>query len=103
MDKINLAGCSKEFHVGRDCRRVEDEIATDAGDGAPKRGRSFGFGPWESTQRTSGRLMVILWMDEIRSHHFETMGNHGFSVFTRESSFQSFVGGFRPSTVGSFW
>ena len=39
-------------------------------------------------------------MDEIL-HHFETMGNHCVLVFTRESSFQGFLGGagFRPSTV----
>ena len=39
--------------------------------------------------------------DEIRSHRFETMGNHCLLVFTEESSLQGCLGGagFRPSTV----
>ena len=42
----------------------------------------------------------ILWIDEIL-HHVETMGNHCALVFTRDKSFQGFLGGagFRPSTV----
>ena len=40
-------------------------------------------------------------MDEIHSHHLETMVNHFSLVFTGESSCQGFFGGagFRPSTV----
>ena len=42
----------------------------------------------------------ILWMDEIL-HQLETMGNCCLLAFTRELSFQGFLGGagFRPSTV----
>ena len=36
---------------------------------------------------------TLLWMDKIRSHHFETMGSHFLLVFTVESSFQGFLGG----------
>ena len=44
--------------------------------------------------------MDILSVDEIL-HHFATMGNHCWLVFTGESPFQGFLGGagFRPSTV----
>ena len=31
----------------------------------------------------------ILWVDEIRSHHFETLQNHCLSAFAGESSFQA--------------
>ena len=43
-------------------------------------------------------------MDEIGSHHFETMGNHCFLVYTWESSIQGFLGGagYCPSTVVDF-
>ena len=46
-------------------------------------------------------VRLILWMDEIL-HHFETVVNHCLLVFTRNSSFQRFLGGagFRSSTVG---
>ena len=41
----------------------------------------------------------LLWMDEVRSHHFKTMRNHCLLVFTGESSFYGFSGdaGYRPS------
>ena len=44
---------------------------------------------------------VILLVDEIVSHHLETMGNHCWLAFTRESSCQGFLGGagFGPPTV----
>ena len=48
----------------------------------------------------------LLWMEEIRSHHFETMvGNQSLLVFTRELSFQGVLGGagFRQSTVWKLW
>ena len=39
-------------------------------------------------------------MDEVRSHHFETMGNHLFVGISLKPSSQGFLGGagFRPST-----
>ena len=53
-------------------------------------------------------------MDEIL-HHLETMGNHGWLVFTGKSSFQGFLGGAKwissihsisgqfPLVVEGFW
>ena len=65
----------------------------------------FGVSPGSCLENAS-RFQVmtvclgILWMNEIL-HHLETMGNHGWLVFTGESTFQGVLGGagFRPSTV----
>ena len=46
---------------------------------------------------------VILWMDEIRSHHFETMGSHCSLAFTGESFIPGFLKWCRISSIHSIW
>ena len=45
-----------------------------------------------SNQHSFKNSKFLLWMDEIRSHHFETR-NHWLLVFTGEPTFQGFLGG----------
>ena len=49
----------------------------------------------------SQMVLFLLWMDEIRSHHMETMGNHCLLVLTAESSFPSFLRRCRISSIHS--
>ena len=58
-------------------------------------------GNHEERHHFRGSTNQMLWMDEIL-HHFETMANHGCSVFTGKSNHSSVVNGFRPSAAFSF-
>ena len=51
------------------------------------------------SERTKPKATNRLWMDKIRSHHFETMGNHCLLVFTGNQTIPGFLRWCRNSSI----